>query len=320
MVFYPLILKKASMRKALLVTLVSLMGVGVYAQSSSIQPNVGSQGQSLPIIISGQNTQYQAGSATVHLQYSQGSTSISMGSMSGFTNIQVNSSNQISGTLVIPTNAPNGSYDLLVVAGSVTYDQSAFTVQPPTSNMVQMNPNGVQPGNSLSGMTISVPGGSFKNAVSGIQNVWLSRGPVVLEAFSNINVLNSNSFTADLSVAANVPHGMYDINVYENSGAMHVMVEAFEIAPDVSLEDPQILNFSYYPNPAKDYLKVEYSSTNAETVFEILDLNGRLIQSHKAEGEVGEMEFSISDLSNGIYLLRVKKDGRLITTKKWQKN
>ncbi len=310
------------MPKALLLFLVCLFGGSLMAQSSSIQPNTGTQGQTLPIIISGQNTQYQAGSATVQLQYSQGSLTINQGSLTGFTNIQVNSPTQITGTLVVPSNAPFGSYNLMVMAGSstMTFDASAFTVQAPSSNSIQMQPNGVKPGNTVNGMTVTVPGGSFKSAITGINKVWLSKGTVVLENFSNISVQNASTFTADFTAPANVPQGMYDMNVFENSGAMHVRVGAFEISNDVSLVERPLFNFSYFPNPAQDYLKVSYAEANTATTFEIVDLNGRLIQSYTAEGSEGEMAFSISNLAKGMYLLRVQQAGSVVTVKKWQKN
>jgi len=310
------------MPKTLLLFVVCLFGGSLMAQSSSIQPNTGSQGQTLPIIISGQNTQYQSGSATVQLQYSQGSFTISQGSITGFSNIQVSSPTQITGTLVVPPNAPSGSYNLFVMAGSstVTFDPSAFTVQPPASNFIQVQPNGVKPGNTLNGMTVSVPAGSFKNAMTGIQKVWLSKGNLVLENFSNIAVQNASTFTADFSAPSNVPQGMYDMNVFENSGAMHVTVAAFEISDNVSLLERPLFNFSYFPNPAQDYLKVSYAEAGAQTSFEILDLNGRLIHSYTVEGAEGEMTFSISDLAKGMYLLRVQEAGTVLTVKKWQKN
>lgn len=309
------------MPKFLPLFLALLFGGSLLAQSSSISPNVGSAGQTLPIIISGQNTQYQSGSATVHLQYSQGSASISQGSTTGFMNIQVSSPTQITGTLVIPANVPNGSYDMLVVAGSstVTFDQAAFTVQPATSNLIQVNPRGLKPGTTLSGMSISVPGASFKNAITGINKVWLSKGTTVLEGFSNIAVQNATTFTADFTAPANVPQGMYTMNVFENSGAMHVMLGVFEIANDVSLVEQPIFHFSYFPNPASDYLKVNYSEASPQTSFEILDLNGRRIQSFKVEEPEGQLEFQISALAKGSYLLKVTKAGSVLSVQKWIK-
>lgn len=308
------------MQKPLLLGLVTLLSGSLFAQSSSIQPNVGSQGQTLPIIISGQNTQYQSATPTVRLRYSQGSTSISQGSISGFTNIQVNSPTQMSGTLVIPGNVPNGSYDLIVSAGTSTIDLSAFTVQPPASNSITMVPNGVKPGNTLNGMTITVPGASFKTALAGIQKVWLSKGPLVLEDFSNINVQNSSTFTADFAAAANVPQGFYDMNIYENSGAMHVMVNAFEIDNEVSLSERPVISFSYFPNPAEDYLYLEYSGAEQGMSMEILDLQGRVLQTRKSSNSEGQSEFYIAELTQGTYLLRLSQQGKVLSVKKWQKH
>jgi len=307
------------MPKSLFVFLLALSSGSLIAQSSSIQPNTGAQGQSLPIIISGQNTNYQAGSPTVRLQYSQGSAVISQGTISGFLNIQVQNPNQITGALVIPSNAPNGTYDLFVNAGTSTLNTAAFTIQPSTSNVVQASISGGQPGSTISGMTISVPAGSFKSAMTGINNVWISKGATIIEGFSNISVVNSGSFTADLSIPNWAPEGMYDINVYENSGAMHVAIASFEIDNNFSLIERPVFNFSYFPNPASDLLKVEYAGSTQSSKIEILDLNGRLLQSIEVPQGQGAVEFQISDLSQGVYLLRIQQDGKVLTTKKWQK-
>lgn len=307
------------MPKSLFVLLLALAGGSLMAQTSTISPNTGQQGQSLPIIISGQNTNYQAGSPTVRLQYSQGSTVISQGTLSGFMNIQVHGPNQITGALVIPSNAPNGNYDLFVNAGTSTLTTSAFTIQPSTSNVVQASVNGAQPGTTLNGMSISVPAGTFKNAMTGINNVWISKGVIIIEGFSNISVVNAGSFTADLSIPSWAPEGMYDINVYENSGAMHVAIAAFEIDNSFSLIERPVFNFSYFPNPATDVLKVEYAGASKSSKIEILDLNGRLLQTQDLPQGEGATEFQISDLSQGVYLLRIQQDGKVLTTKKWQK-
>ncbi len=307
------------MPKKLFVLIFGLISAGLMAQSSSISPNRGAKGQTLPIIISGQNTNYQAGSPTVRLQYTQGTMSISQGTISGFVNLSVNNPNQISGTLVIPTSAPNGNYDLIVVAGSSTYDQSAFTVQPSTSNLVQMSPVGGKPGTTVSGITMTIPGGSFKSAVSGINKVWLSRGINVVESFSNINVQNSTTFTTDLSIPANLPEGLYDINVYENSGAMHVTLNAFEVDQQFSLVEGPLFNFSYFPNPAQTSLKIEYSEADDNTVFTLLDLQGRTIQSLRAEAPQGQLEFNVADMKSGMYLLRISRGNEVLSTQKWQK-
>lgn len=307
------------MPKSLFAFILLLASGSLVAQSSAIQPNTGAQGQSLPIIISGQNTNYQAGSPTVRLQYTQGSTVISQGSISGFMNLQVHSPNSITGALVIPTNAPNGTYDLFVNAGTSTLSQAAFTIQPSTSNVAQLSINGAQPGTTINGMMISIPGGSFKASATGINNVWLSKGITILEEFTNITVASSSSFTADLNVPTWAPEGMYDINVYENSGAMHVAIAAFEIDNSFSIAERTIFNFSYFPNPAQDYLRVDYAGSDKSSRIEILDLNGRLLQSQLANPGEGSIEFALDGLAKGMYLLRIQQEGKVLSTKKWQK-
>lgn len=73
-----------------------------------------------------------------------------------------------------------------------------------------------------------------------------------------------------------------------------------------AVHDPSAINFSVYPNPVSDILKIETDATIA--AVEILDLNGKsLLRQNNSE-----KSFDISNLETGSYILRVKTDKNII--------
>ncbi len=84
-------------------------------------------------------------------------------------------------------------------------------------------------------------------------------------------------------------------------------------------EEAPVLNFSIYPNPAKDNLFVTFDLLEEKTVeVQLKDVLGRTVkQSAKEQMAYGhnEMPFAISDLSSGIYFVSVNTNGTVTTQK-----
>lgn len=66
-------------------------------------------------------------------------------------------------------------------------------------------------------------------------------------------------------------------------------------------------NLQTYPNPTVDYLSIQGAPTNS--LYEIYDLNGRKLSSHTTD------RIDVSQLSSGIYLLKVLSNQRFIVQK-----
>jgi hypothetical protein len=66
-----------------------------------------------------------------------------------------------------------------------------------------------------------------------------------------------------------------------------------------------------YPNPASNYLNIDYPQVLTGATYEILDLNGRKM----AEDVLKESTISlnINNMKAGEYILRIKKDGTVKT-------
>ena len=67
-----------------------------------------------------------------------------------------------------------------------------------------------------------------------------------------------------------------------------------------------------YPNPASDFINVK--SPEASSKFELLTIEGKVIDSQNSNGE--KVTFNVSNLSTGIYILQEYNEGKLIRIEK----
>lgn len=103
-----------------------------------------------------------------------------------------------------------------------------------------------------------------------------------------------------------------DINLY-----------AGEPSDDIILNTENITSgnvaFAVFPNPADDFLNIEFSSdTPSKVNFEIVNAQGQLVQSHQINGNQGKNKVILDTekLSKGIYYLKGYLNGVPLETKK----
>lgn len=72
--------------------------------------------------------------------------------------------------------------------------------------------------------------------------------------------------------------------------------------------DASALSFKCFPNPARDRVKVTLEQGQGEWTMEVLGLNGEILQRHLVTDQ--EIELDLSQLSNGLYLLRLQTGGQ----------
>mgnify|MGYP003633849992 CR=1 FL=1 len=307
-------------KKLFSVSITMLTMSALSAQSVSIlNPSVGQNGQTLPIIISGQNTSFTQGS--VSLMLSQGSQTMGQGSNTVFSNILAVNNTTISANLSVPGSSTIGFYDLMVNSGSSTMNRlSAFEVIPGGQNSISTNSPGAKPGQNVN-VSFTVSGASFKNlAAENIEKVWLSKGNAVITNFTNIQVINSTSFSADLSVPAGASNGFWDINVFTSVGNSYRSSATFEIAPDISTKEFESTNFAIYPNPVGDELRVELPASVDGLSFRIIDITGKEVQGLKSQLEGTILKVNTKTLSTGNYLIQFNKGSKVLATKKLVKS
>ncbi len=72
-------------------------------------------------------------------------------------------------------------------------------------------------------------------------------------------------------------------------------------------------SFSVFPNPAKNLVNIKNASGYNVTNIEVTDINGRIVKNNSYS--VTEPQVSISDLTTGIYMLKITTDQGTVTKK-----
>lgn len=289
------------------------------AQSVSINPNNGNRGQSLPVVISGQNTSF-TGQGSLILK--QGTYVMGQGSQTAFTNVSVIDPTTIMAQLSIPSNAPMGFYDLYVTSGTLTSKTGAFVVGPSANSNMVLSPNGSKPGQTTN-VTITVPGGSFKTQASVIEKVWLNKGTEILSDVKNITVVNSTTFTADIVIPANASLGVYDANIYTDDQIMYTTAGAFTLSQTFSTPDLDVKGFRAYPNPVRNFMALEFENVQLSGVeIQVISLTGALIQLDAGkiqQNGAATLSLDLADLKSGVYMIQVRVNSEVLGTRKFIK-
>ena len=77
------------------------------------------------------------------------------------------------------------------------------------------------------------------------------------------------------------------------------------------------LNVTLYPNPAQDYITLAYSSaTDRALTFEVYNAVGQLIEAKNAKDNTST-EINTASLSNGVYFISIKEEGKVMQTLKF---
>lgn len=78
----------------------------------------------------------------------------------------------------------------------------------------------------------------------------------------------------------------------------------------VGVEEVPLTIFGVYPNPAQNYLQMQYFSPSEENIqLQIIDLNGKVMLERKVDGHqqgVNYLQLDISDLAKGTYWVTFK--------------
>ena len=81
------------------------------------------------------------------------------------------------------------------------------------------------------------------------------------------------------------------------------MEAIFAQAGSSALQDISVGTFALYPNPAKNFVVLEFETLNVNTPLQILDMNGRRVKSLEAKAGESTLKIDLTDLAKGIYTL-----------------
>ncbi|HEY9115262.1 MAG TPA: T9SS type A sorting domain-containing protein [Bacteroidales bacterium] len=77
--------------------------------------------------------------------------------------------------------------------------------------------------------------------------------------------------------------------------------------------------FKLYPNPAKEYITLEYSLETETGTFEIFTINSIRKQSFSLSNRQGIKTIDLRGLENGVYLIKLSSKGKLLQTERFVK-
>ncbi|MBA7552760.1 hypothetical protein ES705_45334 [subsurface metagenome] len=71
------------------------------------------------------------------------------------------------------------------------------------------------------------------------------------------------------------------------------------------------LSFTVFPNPASETMTLAWGNYVESGSIEIMDLSGKIVRSYKFHGSISEYSIDISDITGGIYLIKVYSENIL---------
>lgn len=282
------------------------------AQSlTGASPNQGTQGQTLSVSVSGQNTSFGQGTSTTVAYLNQGSSQI------WFQSLNIVNNTVVSGTLSIQNSDPAGFYNVNVnnsIDGQMLLP-SGFEVlaNPNPPQIILVDPDsGAQGANNLQ-VDITGQNTSF---TQGSNTVWFTQGTSTVLYPYQVNMTSDTDAETYVNIPINQPTGLYDVHVHDDIDGTVTKPNGFTVYPfNVStndIEEQKALQFEAYPNPLEAQLTLDYSLEKEDHVFiDIYDATGKQVSvlldarfaagNYKRVVDVGSLE-----LGRGVYFVRMK--------------
>ena len=78
----------------------------------------------------------------------------------------------------------------------------------------------------------------------------------------------------------------------------------------------ELSNMVLYPNPAQNEVHIAFTAAGNDSVLEIYDLTGRLIDSHASKEPKGDWTLSLNNFAAGVYVVVLYEHGQVVLQKK----
>lgn len=141
----------------------------------------------------------------------------------------------------------------------------------------------------------------------------------IYEAQQTIIPAGNNAQSATGSVSYSVGQIFYESQTSATGKVNPGVQQPYEIFTLATNENAAQSNISVYPNPVKDFLTVDFNSEKLDnSSYQLFDATGKVI--NKGNLKSVKSQISASDLSTGMYILRITNAGKLVKTFKIIKN
>jgi hypothetical protein len=278
-----------------------------------LTPTSASQGETMTVAMTGQNTSFGQGTSTTNVWFQQGSTTIILPDA-----IFINSSTTIDCDFTF-CSSDLGLYDLIVdnsIDGYMVLPNSfTLNAEPNPPEIVQVDPDSSYRGDILS---VSVTGQSTDFAQGTVTTVWLSQGSSTIVGDS-VNVTSATDLVAEFSIPTNAAYGLWDVNVIDGGCNLTVtLTEGFTIYDTiVGVQTPKLeYHVNMFPNPSNGIVTLDYEIPIWQTgEFCIYDIAGKEVGCYPLRGGANQSVISLN-LKDGMYLHQTRINGEVVATNK----
>ena len=268
--------------------LFTLLTIGSFAQTISINPSNGNRGQKLPVTITGTGTNFARGSNTVTF-IKQGSAT----SVLSFSNLAVINNNIMGGFINIAANAPMGSYSVRVSNSQNTTINlvNGFTVNGTTPSLVSINPNNASQGQNLS---VSITGINTNfNSASNTVVKFFSQGTESFDIYEIYNTpFGNNLLTSNILVSPLAPTGVYSVGVENEIDGLVMLNNSFT----VGISNKSISSIT--PNRGKQNETLTVTITGVNTQFNTGSPTLYFIRQGSPTSDIETLSFTASSATS----------------------
>jgi len=131
------------------------------------------------------------------------------------------------------------------------------------------------------------------------------------EGFEFMSSLNTHFGIGTNTTIDNItiywPSGIVDYIENPAINTTHNIIEGSAL----SIEDPTLVDVTIYPNPVEDELTIKTSADLIDKIATVFDINGKRINSSKLKTNT----LDVSNLTSGIYFLRLESEGKIMKRK-----
>jgi len=141
-----------------------------------------------------------------------------------------------------------------------------------------------------------------------------------LNSGDNVLPVDPLSVTDGEDVLGNWTFWITDVNengITSNIDGFTLTVCSIGLVPTLSTEELVFEEFSIYPNPSFESFKISLNTTSTDDIsIELFDLLGRSVKQNRFTGQASfSQTINTTELSSGIYLVKVSQGQRSVTQK-----
>ncbi len=143
--------------------------------------------------------------------------------------------------------------------------------------------------------------------------------PSPIEIAPGQTILTAKGFSGHYRPFSNEGNAKIRYTMFDKNNVSDSVSFIVEYKANIGIEDHIAnANFTIYPNPATDYVNVDYDLANntEEATVEIFNLVGQSVKTIRLESNAGTATVNTSNLSQGVYFYAIRVGEKILETQK----